>query len=208
MEIVIPLFDRFEPLDAIGPYEVLAHIPDATVRWVAPQAGPVTDTFGAMTIAVDTRYDDIESCDVLLVPGGAGVGSLRGDTAFIEWLRHIHSTTTYTTSVCTGSLLLATAGLLTGLHATTHWASADILESLGARYTPQRIVPQGKIVTSAGVSSGIDMALELAARLSDDVTAQAIQLALEYDPQPPFDYGSVAKAPEAVYERAMSFWSD
>jgi putative intracellular protease/amidase len=204
MDIVIPLFDRFEPLDAIGPYEILANMPGATVRFVAPEAGEITDVLGAMSLRVDTRYDAVESCDVLLVPGGSGVGPLREDEAFVGWIREIHATTTFTTSVCTGSLVLGEAGLLTGLDATTHWSAVDRLEALGARYRSERVIRQGKIITSAGVSSGIDMALQLVALLSDDLTAEAVQLYTEYDPQPPFDSGSVAKASPAVLERARS----
>jgi putative intracellular protease/amidase len=204
MDIVIPLFDRFEPLDAIGPYEILANMPGATVRFVAPESGQISDVLGAMTLTVDTRYDAIESCDVLLVPGGAGVGPLRKDEAFLDWIRTIHATSTFTTSVCTGSLILGAAGLLTGLDATTWWGAAAQLEAFGARYRAERVVRQGKIITSAGVSSGIDMALHLVAWLSDELTAQAIQLYTEYDPQPPFDAGSVAKASPAVLERART----
>jgi putative intracellular protease/amidase len=204
MDIVIPLFDRFEPLDAIGPYEILAHMPGATVRFVAPEPGEISDVLGAMTVRVDTRYDAVESCDVLLVPGGSGVGPMRADVAFLEWVRTIHATTTFTTSVCTGSLILGEAGLLAGLDATTHWSAVERLEALGARYRSERVIRQGKIVTSAGVSSGIDMALQLVAWLSDDITAQAIQLYTEYDPQPPFDSGSVAKSSAAVLARADS----
>ncbi len=204
MDIVIALFDQFEPLDAIGPYEILANMPGATVRFVAPEPGQITDVLGAMTMTVETRYDEVESCDVLLVPGGAGVGPLREDEAFLEWVRKIHATSLFTTSVCTGSLILGAAGLLTGRDATTWWGAADQLEETGARYSAERVIRQGKIVTSAGVSSGIDMALHLVAWLSDEVTAQAIQLYTEYDPQPPFDVGSLAKASPEVIEMART----
>ena len=204
MDIVITLFDRFEPLDAIGPYEILANMPGATVRFVAREPGQIADALGAMSVTVPTRYDAVESCDVLLVPGGAGVGPLTTDEAFLDWLRTIHATTAFTTSVCTGSLVLGAAGLLTGLDATTWWGAAGELEAFGARYRTERVVRQGRIVTSAGVSSGIDMALHLVTWLSDEVTAQAIQLFTEYDPQPPFDSGSVAKASPAVLEKART----
>ncbi|MFI6850576.1 DJ-1/PfpI family protein [Kitasatospora sp. NBC_00085] len=204
MDIVIPLFDRFEPLDAIGPYEILAYVPGAKVRFVAPQPGRVGDALGALTVDVPTRYSEVDACDVLLVPGGNGTRPLAGDPEFLDWICRVHETTRFTTSVCTGSLVLGAAGLLKGLTATTHWGAVADLESHGATYTAERVVRNGRIITSAGVSSGIDMALRLAALLTDDVTAQAIQLCTEYDPQPPFDTGSPAKAPAAVRERTRT----
>ena len=204
ISIVIPLFDRFEPLDAVGPYEILAQIPGATVRFVSPEPGMISDVLGALPVFVGTRYDEVEACDVLLVPGGAGVGPLLEDADFLGWVRRIHSTSTYTTSVCTGALILGAAGLLDGLDATTWWGAVEDLEAHGATYTAQRVVRQGKIITSAGVSSGIDMALQLTALLRDDVTAQAIQLYTEYDPQPPFDSGSPAKAAPEVLQLART----
>ena len=204
MDIVILLFDRFEPLDAMGPYEILAHIPGAKVRFVAPEPGRVTDVIGSLPVDVPTRYADVEACDVLLVPGGGGVRPLLEDQNFLGWLRRVHTTTRFTTSVCTGSLLLAAAGLLDGLTAATHWGAVGEIEGYGATYTPERVVRHDRIITSAGVSSGIDMALHLAALLSDDTTAQAIQLYTEYDPQPPFDSGSIAKASPEVQARART----
>ncbi|MYV96922.1 DJ-1/PfpI family protein [Streptomyces sp. SID3343] len=204
MDIVIPLFQRFEPLDAIGPYEILAYVPGAKVRFVAPEPGVITDVLGALPVEVRTRYSEVESCDVLLVPGGGGTRELIADPEFLAWVRRIHAGTRFTTSVCTGSQVLGAAGLLDGLTATTHWEAVADLEGHGAVYTPERVVRQGKIITSAGVSSGIDMALQLAALLTDETTAQAIQLYTEYDPQPPFDSGSVAKAPAAALKRART----
>ncbi|MEV1172540.1 DJ-1/PfpI family protein [Nonomuraea sp. NPDC049784] len=196
MRIAIPLFDRFTALDAVGPYEVLKFLPEAEIVFVAAESGPVRDVPTWLAITADATFNDVGSCDVLLVPGGPGSRALLGDDQLLAWIRRMHQESTWTTSVCTGSLLLAAAGLLTGLSATTHWAAVDVLESFGATYTPDRVVFQGKIVTAAGVSSGIDMALELAARIADQTTAEAIQLAIEYDPQPPFDAGSLAKAPQ------------
>src|ERR1700683_3397691 len=169
MDIVILLFDRFEPLDAVGPYEILAHVPGAKVRFVAPESGRITDVLGSLPVDVPTRCSDVEACDVLLVPGGGGIWSLLEDQDFLGWVRRVHATTRFTTSVCTGSLLLAAAGLLDGLTATTHWRAADLLNELGARYVPERVVehlPQ-RIITAAGVSSGIDMALRLVELLVD-----------------------------------------
>jgi putative intracellular protease/amidase len=204
MDIVILLFDRFEPLDAIGPYEILAHIPGAKVRFVAPESGRVTDVIGSLPVDVPTRYSDVEACDVLLVPGGGGVRPLLDDQDFLGWLGRVHATTRFTTSVCTGSLLLAAAGLLDGLTAATHWGAVGEIEAYGATYTTERVVRHDRIITSAGVSSGIDMALHVAALLTDDTTAQAIQLYTEYDPQPPFDSGSIAKASPEVQQRART----
>ncbi|MGK4582224.1 DJ-1/PfpI family protein [Kitasatospora sp. HPMI-4] len=204
MDIVIPLFDRFEPLDAIGPYEILAHVPGATVRFVATEPGRVADALGALTVEVGTHYAEVEQCDVLLVPGGRGTRSLVDDRDFVAWVGRIHEGTRFTTSVCTGSLLLGAAGLLKGLTATTHWAATAELEAFGAQYTPERVVRHGRIITSAGVSSGIDMALSLTALLTDDATAQAVQLYTEYDPMPPFDSGSVAKCTPEIVAQART----
>ncbi|MEV7405326.1 DJ-1/PfpI family protein [Streptomyces sp. NPDC091267] len=202
MDIVIPLFEHFEPLDAIGPYEILAYVPGAAVRFVTAEPGLVRDALGSLPVNVPTRYSEVERCDVLLIPGGGSFQTMVDDPAFLGWVRQIHAGTRFTTSVCTGSLVLGAAGLLDGLTATTHWGAADELASYGAVYTPERVVRHDRVITSAGVSSGIDMAVRLAALLTDEVTAQAIQLYTEYDPQPPFDTGSVAKAPAEVLERA------
>ncbi|MEV4802874.1 DJ-1/PfpI family protein [Nonomuraea sp. NPDC049421] len=198
MRIAIPLFDRFTALDAVGPYEVLKFLPDAEIVFVAEQAGPVRDVPKWLALTADAAFEDIDACDVLLVPGGPGARALLDDRPLLDWIRRMHETSAWTTSVCTGSLLLGAAGLLKGLSATTHWGAVDVLESFGATYTPERVVFQGDVVTAAGVSSGIDMALALVARLKDRTTAEAIQLAIEYDPQPPFDAGSPAKAPQAA----------
>ncbi|GAA1401088.1 DJ-1/PfpI family protein [Kitasatospora putterlickiae] len=202
MDIVIPLFDDFEPLDAIGPYQMLGHLPGATVRFVAVgERGAVADGIGGLRLDVPARYAEVEGCDVLLVPGGRGTRRLLADDALLDWLRRVHGTTRFTASVCTGALLLGAAGLLDGLDATTHWAAAGELAAYGAAFTPERVVRRGRIVTAAGVSAGIDMALHLAALLTDETTARAIQLHAEYDPVPPFDSGSWAKASPVVRER-------
>lgn len=200
MQIAIALFDRFTALDAVGPYEVLVRLPGATVTFVGERTGEHRADTGVLGLATDAAFDDLPTPDVVLVPGGPGTRALLDpDTALARWVRRAHATSTATTSVCTGSLVLAAAGLLDGLEATTHWAAADLLERLGARYTPRRVVEQGKVVTAAGVSSGIDMALTLVGRLAGDDVARAIQLGIEYDPQPPYDAGSPAKAgPELV----------
>lgn len=201
MEIAIPLFDRVTALDAVGPYEVLQRLPGATVRFVGHRAGEVRTDNGMLGLVVDATFAEAPSPDVVVVPGGIGTRALIHDEEILAWIRAAHAATRYTTSVCTGSLLLAAAGLLDGLDATTHWAAYALLEKLGAHPVADRVVERGKIITAAGVSSGIDMALRLAELLTDDLTARAMQLSIEYDPQPPFDAGSVAKAGDAVVAR-------
>ncbi len=194
MLITIPLYDRFTALDAVGPYEVLSRLPGAEVVFVAEEAGPVRTDTRALTLVAERALADVDACDVVVVPGGPGTREMLEPQPLHEWLRAIDATTQWTTSVCTGALLLGAAGLLDGLEATTHWSAFDTLATLGARPTERRVVPQGKVVTAAGVSAGIDMALWLAAQIAGDEVAKAIQLGIEYDPQPPFDSGSVAKA--------------
>ncbi|MFD5461857.1 DJ-1/PfpI family protein [Kitasatospora sp. NPDC127059] len=199
MRIAIPLFDGFTALDAVGPYEVLRMLPEAEVLFAAAAPGVHTDGAGSLGLLATASFTDVTAADVLLVPGGPGARRGLTDRPLLDWIRRIDATSTWTTSVCTGSLLLGAAGLLDGLAATTHWSAVDTLESYGATYTAQRVVEQpGGIVTAAGVSSGIDMALRLAELIAGRVPAEAFQLAIEYDPQPPFDSGSYAKAsPEA-----------
>jgi putative intracellular protease/amidase len=199
MLITIPLFDRFTALDAVGPYEVLSRLPGADVVFVAEQAGPVQTDTRALTLVAERPLAEVDGCDVVVVPGGPGTRQMLEPQPLHDWLRAIDATTQWTTSVCTGALLLGAVGLLDGLEATTHWSAFDTLASLGARPTERRVVPQGKVVTAAGVSAGIDMALWLAAQIAGDEVAKAIQLGIEYDPQPPFDSGSTAKAaPETL----------
>jgi putative intracellular protease/amidase len=198
--ITIPLFERFTALDAVGPYEVLSRLPGAEVMFVAQEAGPVRADTGALALVADRALPDVDACDVVVVPGGPGTRELLEPNPLLDWLRAIDATTQWTTSVCTGALLLGAAGLLDGLEATTHWSALDTLAKLGARPVERRIVPQGKVVTAAGVSAGIDMALWLAAQIAGDEVAKAIQLGIEYDPQPPFDSGSTAKASRETRE--------
>ncbi|QMU75686.1 DJ-1/PfpI family protein [Streptacidiphilus sp. PB12-B1b] len=198
MRIVIPIFDGLTALDAVGPYEVLRMLPDADVVFAAAAPGPVVDGAGQLTLTAGAAFADVDSADILLVPGGPGARRGVDDPALVDWIRRIDATTAWTTSVCTGSLLLGAAGLLEGLDATTHWSAVELLEAYGARYTAERVVVQGTTVTAAGVSSGIDMALTLAGMIAGRTVAEAIQLAIEYDPQPPFDSGSYAKAPQEV----------
>jgi len=203
MEIAIPLYDRFTALDAVGPYEVLWRVPGARVRWIGAEARPYATDRGLQLVA-EATFEEVASPDVLVVPGGTGTLAALEDRRLLDWIRRADATTTWTTSVCTGALLLGAAGLLDGLRATTHWAYMDRLADYGAEATSERVVAQGKVITSAGVSSGIDMALTLAAAIAGDDVAQAIQLRIEYDPAPPFDTGSTAKAPAHVIELARS----
>ncbi|MDP7704890.1 MULTISPECIES: DJ-1/PfpI family protein [unclassified Mycobacterium] len=207
MQVAIPVFPRFTALDAIGPYEVLQRIPSVEVVFVGQRRGEIRTENGMLGVACDATFDEVATPDVVVFPGGIGTRALVNDEAIRGWLHTVHPGTRYTTSVCTGALLLASAGLLNGLTATTHWRAADDLNRLGARYVPERVVehlPQ-RIITAAGVSSGIDMALRLVELLFDRVAAQAAQLLIEYDPQPPFDSGAWARADEATRARALEF---
>ena len=201
MQIAIALYPKFTCLDAMGPYQVLQHVPGTEVFFVAERVGEVVDDNGALRLRVDRAFADVTAPDVIVVPGGMVTRSLATpDEPIVEWIRSVDATTTWTTSVCTGSLLLGAAGLLDGLDATTHWGAYDDLAGFGAKPTGDRVVRRGKIITAAGVSSGIDMALTLVAEMQGPEVAQAIQLAIEYDPQPPFDAGSPSKAPADIVE--------
>lgn len=200
MDIAILLFARFTALDAVGPYEVLRNLPGAKVTFVAREAGPVRTDSGMLAITADAAMRDVTAADVLVVPGGPGQADLMEDAEALDWVRAIDQTTTWTTSVCTGSLVLAAAGLLEGKQATSHWTALEHLPRYGAEPTLQRVVEQGKVITAAGVSAGIDMGLRLAAKIAGDDVAMAIQLGIEYDPQPPFDAGSPAKAPSHIVD--------
>ena len=198
MEIAIPLFDDLTVLDAVGPNEILSRLPGATVRWVGAEPGPVRSESGGLRLMVEERYEDVPAPDVIVVPGGTGTRRLLHDERLLGWLRSAHEESQWTTSVCTGSLLLAAAGILDGLDAATHFLARDLLTSLGAHAVGDRVVQRGKVITAAGVSSGIDMALVLADRIAGPEVAQSLQLVTEYDPQPPFDAGSPEKAPPHV----------
>jgi transcriptional regulator GlxA family with amidase domain len=198
MEIALVLYPKFTILDIIGPFQVLADVPGHEVAFVAAEAGPVVDHTGRTPLRAQKSFAEVAVPDVVVVPGGLDDTELQLE--LVEWLRAVHPTTTWTTSVCTGAIYLAAAGILDGLDATTHWARERALERLGAHYTADRVVERGKVITSAGVSSGIDMGLVLLDRLYGPEIAQLVQLAIEYDPQPPFDAGSPAKAPAALVD--------
>jgi putative intracellular protease/amidase len=200
MNIAIPIFDQLTALDAVGPYEVLSRVPGATVHFVAADPGPKRTENGMLALTADLALDEMSHPDVIVVPGGFGTRGLMHDQTMLDWLRTAHEGSQWTTSVCTGSLLLAAAGILDGLQATTHWLELETLRAYGAAPVARRVVEQGRVMTAAGVSSGIDMALTLAARIAGDEVAQAIQLGIEYDPEPPFDSGSPATAPARIVE--------
>jgi transcriptional regulator GlxA family with amidase domain len=204
MNIAIVLYDRFTALDAIGPYEVLSRLPDANVKFVAREAGPLRTDNGMLTIVAEHALEEASAPEIVLIPGGPGDVVARAGDAVLEWLRTADRTSTWTTSVCTGSLILAAAGLLAGKRATSHWLAMEELRRLGAEPVSERVVFDGKLVTAAGVSAGIDMALALAARVAGDSVAQAIQLGIEYDPQPPFAAGSPRTAPAQIVELVRS----
>lgn len=200
MQIAIGLYPGFTALDFVGPYQVLVEVPGADVVLCAERAGRVSDDKDLLHLQVERSFDDVPDPDVLLVPGGPGTRVIAASEggAILDWIRRAHEQTTYTCSVCTGALLLGAAGLLRGLSATTHWAFYDLLRAYGAEPTEQRVVHQGRVVTAAGVSAGIDLALDLVARLHGNEIAQAIQLGIEYDPQPPFDSGAPSKADPVI----------
>lgn len=208
MDIAILIYERFTALDAVGPYEVLSRLPGAQVTFVAEHARvgggvggfPISTDTGQLALLADTTLDQLAHPEIVIVPGGPGQTALMDDGPVHEWLRAAHATSTWTTSVCTGSLILAAAGLLTGKRATSHWLALRELDALGVEASAERVVFDGNIVTAAGVSAGIDMALALAARIAGPAVAQAIQLGIEYDPQPPFDAGSPEKAPAEIVE--------
>ncbi|HUA74342.1 MAG TPA: DJ-1/PfpI family protein [Solirubrobacteraceae bacterium] len=198
MNIAVLLYDGFTALDAVGPYEVLSRLPGARATFVAAEAGPVRTDNGMLTLIAERSLQELPAPEVVLVPGGPGEVAARAGGHALDWLRSAHETSTWTASVCTGSLILAAAGLLQGKRATGHWLAMDELRRLGAEATSERVVFDGKLVSAAGVSAGIDMALALAARIAGDQVAQAIQLGIEYDPQPPFDAGAPQKAPAEI----------
>jgi transcriptional regulator GlxA family with amidase domain len=200
MQIAYLLYDRFTALDIIGPHDVLNSVPGNESIFVAEEAGPIRNESDTLSLVADASIDEVQSPDIVVVPGGFGNRVLLEHEPLHEWIRTVHENTAWTTSVCTGALLLAAAGLLDGVRATTHWLARDLLAELGAKVVPDRVVQSGKIVTAAGVSSGIDMALRLVQQINGDDVAKAVQLGIEYDPEPPLDSGSPEKAPQPIIE--------
>jgi len=207
LEVVIPLFPRLTALDAVGPYEVLQRVPAVEVTFIGHRRGEVRTENGLLGLTVDASFEEHPEPDVVVFPGGVGTRDLVGDQRVLEWVRHAHRGTRLTTSVCTGSLVLGAAGLLDGLTATTHWSCYDELAATGATPTAERVVEHldERIITAAGVSSGIDMALRLVELLFDGTAARAAQLMIEYDPQPPFDAGALSKADDVVVNRVIEY---
>lgn len=204
MQIAVLLFDHFTSLDAVGPYEILCRLPGAETVFVAERPGPVRNDSGSLALVADKALGDVPHPDIILVPGGPGQSEQMENEVVLDWLRTADATSTWTTSVCTGSLLLGAAGLLRGRRATSHWLALEQLPAYGALPTGERVVTDGKYVTAAGVSSGIDMGLTLLGRIAGDRVAQTVQLLTEYDPQPPYDAGSPEKAPADLVEE----WRD
>ena len=207
IHVAIPLFPRFTALDAIGPYEVLQRTPEIDVTFIGHDHGEVRSENGFLGITRDATFEEVPRPDVIVFPGGVGTRAMEHDERVLEWVRAAHESTRFTTSVCTGAIVLGYAGLLQGLTATTHWSTYAELEATGARPTPTRVVEHidRRIITAAGVSSGIDMALRLMELLFDRTAAEASQLMIEYDPQPPFDAGAVDKVGDGVMERVIEF---
>jgi len=200
MKIAIFLFDQFTALDFVGPYEVLTKLPGAQILLVGTEKKAYSDHTG-LKIPVKHSIDEIDQADILLIPGGFGIDKVLSDKRVLEWVRHINETTTWTVSVCSGALLLAQAGLLTEKTCTTHWRRKDQLRKFPLTVVDERYIQDGKFITSAGVSAGIDMALYLVSKVAGDQAARMIQLAIEYDPKPPFDCGSPEKAPEEILQK-------
>jgi putative intracellular protease/amidase len=200
MQIAYLLYDRFTALDITGPHDVLSSVPGNESIFVAEEAGPVRNESDTLSLVADASLDEVRNPDVLVVPGGYGTRALLDHEPLLDWIRGVHETSTWTTSVCTGALLLAAAGLLDGAPATTYWAARDLLAELGAKPLPERVVEHGKIITAAGVSAGIDMALSLVQKMNGDEVAMAVQLGIEYDPDPPLDAGSPEKAPKPIVD--------
>lgn len=206
MNIAILIYPGMTALDAIGPYEVLNGIPDVRLHFVWKTIGPVMTDSGVLVIGATHTLDQIKRADVVVVPGSsADTVTMMADSRVLTWLKEIHPTTRFTTSVCSGALILAAAGLLSGLPATTHWAGISALRRFGAEPRPdERVVQSGKIITAAGVSAGIDMALHLVAQICGEERAKIIQLLIEYDPRPPFDSGHMSKADSRIADAARS----
>ena len=209
LTVAIPLFDQFTALDAIGPYEVLQRIPSIDVVFVGHDTGEVRSDNRMLGITRDARFEDVPAPDVLVFPGGFGTRELENDERVLDWVRSVHRTSRFTTSVCTGSLVLAAAGLLTGRTATSHWSTYAELERYGVSAVADRVVEHldQRLITAAGVSSGIDMALRLVELLVDRTAAEAAQLMIEYDPSPHVHSGSVATTTDATMTRVIEYAS-
>jgi len=204
VQIAFLVYDGFTALDIVGPYEVFNQIPDVDIRFVAKRSGSIRVDSGAFSIGVAHELVSVPRPDVFVIPGGlTGTFAAAKDPEILAWVREAHAGSRHSTSVCTGSLILGAAGLLKGSIATTHWAAKELLEQTGATYSEKRVVDAGRIITAAGVSAGIDMALYVVGRLFGPELAKLAQLSIEYDPEPPFDAGSPAKAGDAIVQRVL-----
>lgn len=205
MQIAIMVYPGFTALDFIGPYEVLRNMPDADVRFVWHEPGPITADSGVLLIGATHSFDETPSPDIILIPGGAGTFEHARDEKVLDWVRKAHETSTWTTSVCSGSVILASAGVLNGRRATSHWMALPMLKPFGVEAVgDERVVHEGKIVTAAGVSAGIDLGLWLFGQICGDAKAKTVQLVIEYDPQPPYDSGHMSKASKATKASAAA----
>ncbi len=206
MQIAIFIFDGLTALDAVGPYESLRRLPDVEVRFVGATLKQVSVEGAGFTLTPSADIAHVSQPDVLIVPGGgsAGLKEALSDQLVLEWIRKSHESAQWTASVCTGAMILGASGLLKGLSVATHWRAKDYLHLFGATYSGERITEHGKLLTSAGVSAGIDMGLRLCELIAGSEAAQAVQLSMEYDPAPPFDTGSPAKAPKNIVDMAMN----
>jgi len=208
-QIAILLYPGVSALDAVGPLEVLSRMPNTEVRLVGKEVGPVVTEGGDLLLGVSHTVSETPSPDLVLVPGGTTTPGQMVDDDVLDWLRKVHQATTWTASVCSGALILGAAGILKGLPATTHWYKMGVLKIMGAKPHPdERIVRSGKVVTAAGVSAGIDLALWLAGEITGRARAEAIQLVIEYDPHPPFDTGHVSKASKETQQLAKEMMDD
>jgi cyclohexyl-isocyanide hydratase len=197
LQIGILVFPRVQQLDLTGPYEVFASMPAANVHLIWKDRSAITSATG-LVLAPTMTFAECPALDVLCIPGGGGVNALMEDAEVLGFVRAQAAQARYVTSVCSGSLVLGAAGLLRGRRATTHWLSHDFLERFGAIPVHGRVVRDGNLITAGGVTAGIDFGLAVVAELAGQAQAEAIQLALEYAPQPPFRAGTPEEAPAAV----------
>jgi putative intracellular protease/amidase len=208
MNIVFYLYNGLTVLDAVGPYEVLSRLPDVNVKFVAREKGLIISDTHFLKLVAEYEISEIQSADILVIPGSV-IGFIREskDAAILNWVQKIHQTTTWTTSVCSGSIILAAAGILNGIKATSHWGTISMLSDYGAIPISERYIQEGKIITAQGVSAGIDMALFLVSQIVGVEKAKAYQLFIEYDPNAPFDTGTISKADDATISLAKKMLS-
>jgi len=205
MKVAYLLYPGFTALDVVGAFQVLAAAPGMEPLFVAQEVGPVDDSTGLFPVCASHGVLEVREADLLVVPGSDWSGA--PDAQLVDWLRQVHPTTSWTMAVGTGSLFLAAAGLLAGAEAATHWSAAGTLAGFGVTYSDHRLVRAGNVLTSAGASAGIDLALALLDLSHGPAVAQTVQLILEYDPHPPYDAGSPAKAPAEIGEEVRAYYA-